>query len=245
MWVVLPCPVNNPNWGLDALKNMNVIAVNNFWQSSRYPETRRRQNVTDVVDETSLWAALLAHAAEGPTAALAASQGDAEEIATAQTPPASAVLPRWRMTSKQAQRPAGLPWPKDVFGESWAAELASVPDFESSQFHKRFKLARFADNGTYGKVYHAVDLTAPWGKGGCVVKVQQKQRAGGASGFSLDEVPIFAASQGHANNAKLLDAWLSPGIFMIAMADAGKPLSHFLKEQQPNQTVPGCEGATA
>ena len=78
MWVVLPCPVNNPNWGLDALKNMNVIAVNNFWQSSRYPETRQRQNVTDVVDETSLWAALLAHAAEGPTAALAASQGDAE-----------------------------------------------------------------------------------------------------------------------------------------------------------------------
>ena len=71
------------------------------------------------------------------------------------------------------------------------------------------------------EVYHAVDLTAPWGKGGCVVKVQQKQRAGGASGFSLDEVPIFAASQGHANIAKLLDAWLSPGIFLIAMADAG------------------------
>ena len=49
------------------------------------------------------------------------------------------------------------------------------------------------------EVYHAVDLTAPWGKDGCVVKVQQKQRAGGASGFSLDEVPIFAASQGHSN----------------------------------------------
>ncbi len=71
------------------------------------------------------------------------------------------------------------------------------------------------------EVHHAVGLTAPWGKGGCVVKVQQKQRAGGASGFSLDEVPIFAASQGHANIAKLLDAWLSPGIFLIAMADAG------------------------
>ena len=96
---------------------------------------------------------------------------------TAMSARAPGTLPKNRAT-EQAQRPAGLPWPKDVFGESWAAELANVPDFESSQFHKRFKLARLADKGTYGKVYHSVDLTAPWGKGGCVVKVQQKQRAG-------------------------------------------------------------------
>ena len=92
---------SNQKWGINVVLQKS-IAVNNWWQSSRYAHTAVRQDAPELMEPTSMWKALLAHVDQNTSQV----QGDKRiDLAMSQVQTCkTAVAQRYRMKNRMSYK---------------------------------------------------------------------------------------------------------------------------------------------